>query len=115
MKKILLIVAAMFAGACANTLEGGGASHKFYAALSSYDAAKIHAVEFVRSPAVTVETAERVLGVVQDSDAVIGEIVEEVRVNGVPSNGWEAADLVVRQAILRLDRLVDLDASGGVL
>jgi len=117
MKNIVMALVALLAGtACVSTsLENAGPSHRFYAAVADYDSAKIHAVEFVRSPAVTVETAENILEAMKEGDRVVGRIVAEVREHGIPANGWEAADLLVREAVARLHRMVDLDASGGVL
>lgn len=118
MKNILLIVAAMFAvtsSACViDGLDGAEPSHRFYATVAQYDQAKVHAVEFVRSPAVTLETAERILKVVQKADAEIAVFMDEIDANGFPEDGFAAAEAAVRLSLTRLMLEIELPA-GGVI
>ena len=112
---VMLALVTVFGSACiVNDIEGGDASHKFYAAVAQYDAAKVHAVEFVRSPAVTLETAEKILNITKAADAEIAVVLEEIRVNGVTADGFAAAEAAVRVALARLMLEIEIPA-GGVI
>ena len=114
MKKFIAAVAALAAMGCISTglPDGAKASHRFYAAVADYNAAKVHAVEFVRSPAVTVETAETVLRVTQATDAEIEVVVAEIRMYGVPVDGYDLATRVLRVATERLLAEVAIPTEG---
>ena len=115
MKNILMALMVLLAGtACVSTglPDGAKPSHRFYAAVADYNAAKIHAVEFVRSPAVTVDTAEAVLRITRDTDAEIAVVVEEIRLNGVPADGYDLATRALRIATERLMAKVTIPAEG---
>jgi len=110
---VMMALVTVFGSACVlNDFEGGDASHQLYAAIAEYDAAKVHAVEFVRSPAVTVETAENILRITQAADAEIAVILEEIQVNGVPADGFATAEAAVRVALARLLLEIEIPAGG---
>ena len=115
---LVIALFAMGSVACRSTLVGNvpaGAdpSITFYAMVADYDNLKSRAIAFAAADSTTEETGRKVLRILQDADAALLDIGNEILLQGYPVDGWEASEFALRGFMRRLT--VEGVSTGGVL